>query len=82
MEQMLEFIANNGFAIVMCLCVFWAYIKQGEQHTNELKALNEKHHEETKALLQQMTINSEGIKANAAGIQCVLEEIKQIRRDK
>ena len=80
MEQIFVFISNNGFAIVMCVLVFWAYMRQGEQHTQELKELNEKHHQETQALLQQMTVNSEGIKANAAGIQCVLEEIKNIRR--
>ena len=77
MEQIFDFISNNGFAIVMSVMLFLAYQKQGQQHADEVKAIQETHHEETQALLKQLTVNSEGIRANAEGIKCVLELLKK-----
>ena len=69
MQELLEMVANQGFAIVAAVGIFCAMMRQmadnrtqiqeiNEQHAKQIAEMNQKHQDELSAVLKQISANT------------------------
>ena len=56
--QIVQIVSTLGFPIAMCLLFFWYITKRDEQHSEEIKAIQEEHREEAVKMTEAINNNT------------------------
>ena len=57
-SQIVQIVSTLGFPIAMCLLFFWYITKRDEQHSTEIKAIQEQHRDETAKMTEAINNNT------------------------